>query len=144
MISFVLNDQEYSTELSAGAVTLDLLRGEAGLSGTREGVNPEEVYIEFLECISENAGMSGLRDSLFKSRPGHSIFQSTLNSTTSPFHPDSAGQLEQCKLESSQAGALRIHLNLPIAFAANYMIQNKVPLKWRFFSSAVFSSLMNI
>ncbi len=37
MISFILNDQEYSTELPPGAVTLDLLRGEAGLSGTREG-----------------------------------------------------------------------------------------------------------
>ena len=37
MISFVLNDREYSTELPSGAVTLDLLRREAGLSGTREG-----------------------------------------------------------------------------------------------------------
>jgi len=37
MISFILNDQEYSTKLSPGAVTLDLLRGEAGLTGTREG-----------------------------------------------------------------------------------------------------------
>ena len=37
MISFVLNDQEYSTELPPGAVTLDLLRREAGWVGTREG-----------------------------------------------------------------------------------------------------------
>ena len=35
-------------------------------------------------------------------------------------------------------------VNLPIAFAANYIIQNKLPLSWRFFSSAVFSSLMAI
>lgn len=34
--------------------------------------------------------------------------------------------------------------NLPVAFAANYLIQNRVPLKWRFFSSAVFSSIMAI
>ncbi|MEA3265847.1 MAG: hypothetical protein U9P42_02745 [Candidatus Fermentibacteria bacterium] len=35
-------------------------------------------------------------------------------------------------------------VNLPVAFAANYIIQNKLPLNWRFFSSAVFSSLMAI
>jgi len=34
--------------------------------------------------------------------------------------------------------------NIPVAFTANYVIQNKIPLKWRFFSSAVFSSLMAI
>ncbi len=35
-------------------------------------------------------------------------------------------------------------VNVPVVFAANYVIQNRVPLKWRFFSSAVFSSLMAI
>ncbi len=34
--------------------------------------------------------------------------------------------------------------NVPVAFAANYVIQNRVSLKWRFFASAVFSSLMAI
>lgn len=34
--------------------------------------------------------------------------------------------------------------NVPVAFTANYVIQNKIPLKWRFFSSAVFSSLMAV
>ena len=35
-------------------------------------------------------------------------------------------------------------VNLPVALAANYIIQNKIPLHWRFLSSAVFSSLMAI
>ncbi len=35
-------------------------------------------------------------------------------------------------------------VNLPVAFAANYLIQNKLPLHWRFFSSALFSSLMAV
>ena len=35
-------------------------------------------------------------------------------------------------------------VNLPVALAANYLIQNKIPLNWRFFSSAVFSSLMAV
>ncbi|MEN8209722.1 MAG: hypothetical protein ABFR50_10790 [Candidatus Fermentibacteria bacterium] len=34
--------------------------------------------------------------------------------------------------------------NVPVAFAANYVIQNRISLKWRFFASAVFSSLMAI
>ena len=37
MISFILNDKNYTTKLSPGAVTLDLLRKEAGLTGTKEG-----------------------------------------------------------------------------------------------------------
>ncbi len=34
--------------------------------------------------------------------------------------------------------------NIPLAFAANYLIQNKLPLTWRFTGSAVFSGLMAI
>jgi len=35
-------------------------------------------------------------------------------------------------------------VNLPVVFVVNYLIQNSIPLKWRFFSSAVFSSLMAV
>lgn len=35
-------------------------------------------------------------------------------------------------------------VNIPISFAGNYVIQNKIPLDWRFFASAVFSSLLAI
>ncbi len=34
--------------------------------------------------------------------------------------------------------------NVPISIAANYLIQNQVPLGWRFFASAIFSALMAI
>ncbi len=34
--------------------------------------------------------------------------------------------------------------NLPVSLSANYVIQNKLSLRWRFFASAVFSSLMAI
>ena len=34
--------------------------------------------------------------------------------------------------------------NAPLAFAANYVIQNKLPLAWRFTGSAVFSGFMAI
>lgn len=35
-------------------------------------------------------------------------------------------------------------LNIPISFIMNYLIQNKVKLKWRFTASAIFSALMAI
>ena len=35
-------------------------------------------------------------------------------------------------------------VNIPISFVANYLIQNKIKLDWRFVASAVFSGLMAI
>ncbi len=35
-------------------------------------------------------------------------------------------------------------VNIPISFVANYIIQNKIKLNWRFMASAVFSGLMAI
>lgn len=34
--------------------------------------------------------------------------------------------------------------NIPISFIANYIIQNKIKLNWRFMASAIFSGLMAI
>lgn len=35
-------------------------------------------------------------------------------------------------------------VNIPISFIANYLIQNKIYLRWRFMASAIFSALMAI
>ncbi len=35
-------------------------------------------------------------------------------------------------------------VNIPISFIANYIIQNKIQIKWRFKASAIFSGLMAI
>ena len=35
-------------------------------------------------------------------------------------------------------------VNIPISFVANYVIQNRFKLKWRFVGSAIFSALMAI
>ncbi len=35
-------------------------------------------------------------------------------------------------------------VNIPISFIANYLIQNKIKLDWRFVASAIFSGLMAI
>jgi len=58
------------------------------------------------------------------------------------------------KLFSGQSDALNWSLlsialisfavNIPISFIANFLIQTKTPLKWRFLASAIFSALMAI
>lgn len=35
-------------------------------------------------------------------------------------------------------------VNIPVSFLANFLIQNKVNLRWRFLASAIFSALMAI
>ncbi len=41
-------------------------------------------------------------------------------------------------------GSMSFLVNIPISLIANYLIQNKMPYRWRFFASAVFSALMAI
>ena len=41
-------------------------------------------------------------------------------------------------------GAISFLVNVPLSLAANYLIQNKIPLKHRFLASAIFSGLMAI
>lgn len=40
--------------------------------------------------------------------------------------------------------SLSFLVNIPISFVANFLIQNKVNLDWRFLASAIFSALMAI
>ena len=58
------------------------------------------------------------------------------------------------KLFSSHFEAIGVNLleiafwsflvNIPISFVANYIIQNRFKIKWRFMGSAIFSALMAI
>ena len=41
-------------------------------------------------------------------------------------------------------GLLSFLVNIPISLIANFIIQNKIRLSWRFFASAVFSAMMAI
>ena len=55
-----------------------------------------------------------------------------------------SGQWSEINSSLLQLGLVAFLANIPIALVANYLIQNAVPLKWRFFASAVFSALMAI
>jgi len=41
-------------------------------------------------------------------------------------------------------GLLAFLANIPISLVANYLIQNAIPLRWRFLASAIFSALMAV
>jgi len=55
-----------------------------------------------------------------------------------------SGNLNQIDVGLFQIALWSFLANIPISFIANYVIQNKVHLNWRFLASAIFSALMAI
>ena len=55
-----------------------------------------------------------------------------------------SGNFEQIDLNLLFIAGLSFLVNIPISFIANYIIQNKIHLRWRFLSSAIFSAIMAI
>jgi hypothetical protein len=99
-------------------------------------------YFRWIDA--NTAGMSGLKGSL--SRAGLAIlyFNPLWIARHLLFIQILQGNWCSINLTLFRLGFYAFIVNVPVAFVANYVIQNRVPLKWRFFSSAVFSSLMAI
>lgn len=55
-----------------------------------------------------------------------------------------SGNFDQVNLNLLLIASLSFLVNIPISFLANYIIQNKIHLRWRFLSSAIFSAIMAI
>jgi len=55
-----------------------------------------------------------------------------------------SGNLAQVNMNLFLIACLSFSVNIPISFIANYSIQNKIQLGWRFLASAFFSALMAI
>ena len=55
-----------------------------------------------------------------------------------------SGTFSQIDFFLLRIAGLSFLVNIPISFVANYFIQNKVSLHWRFLASAIFSALMAI
>ena len=55
-----------------------------------------------------------------------------------------SGNYEQINSKLILIAVWSFLVNIPISFIANYMIQNKIKLDWRFMASAIFSALMAI
>ena len=55
-----------------------------------------------------------------------------------------SGEMEAIGWNLMQIALWSFVVNIPISFIANYIIQNRFKLKWRFLGSAVFSAIMAI
>jgi hypothetical protein len=55
-----------------------------------------------------------------------------------------SGDLAEVNINLFFIACLSFSVNIPISFIANYSIQNKIQLSWRFLASAIFSALMAI
>ncbi len=55
-----------------------------------------------------------------------------------------SGNYELINIHLFSIALLSFMVNIPISFVANYLIQNKIKLSWRFMASAIFSALMAI
>lgn len=53
-------------------------------------------------------------------------------------------QYEDINLHLIEIAWISFVINIPISIIANYLIQNKIRLDWRFMASAIFSALMAI
>lgn len=54
------------------------------------------------------------------------------------------GNFTEINLGLLKIAFLSFLVNIPISFLANFVIQNKFRLKWRFIASAIFSAIMAI
>lgn len=55
-----------------------------------------------------------------------------------------SGSLNKISWDLLRVGLFSFLVNIPISLIANFVIQNKMPYKWRFFASACFSALMAV
>lgn len=55
-----------------------------------------------------------------------------------------SGKFDEITFGLFWVGLISFVVNIPLSILANYLIQNKISLRYRFFSSAVFSGLMAI
>ncbi len=55
-----------------------------------------------------------------------------------------SGNFNDVNFNLLQIAGISFLVNIPISFIANYSIQNKIKLDWRFIASAIFSAIMAI
>ncbi len=93
---------------------------------------------------SKTAGIIGFRGSLSKAGLAILYFNPLWIARHLLFIQILQGSWSSINLNLLRLGLFAFIANVPVAFTANYVIQNRITLKWRFLSSAVFSSLMAI
>ena len=55
-----------------------------------------------------------------------------------------SGRFDEIGWNLLAVGTTAFLLNMPVALLANYLIQNRLPLRWRVLGSASFSAIMAV
>jgi hypothetical protein len=89
-------------------------------------------------------GRKGFVNSLFKTSLAMLYFNPLWIARHLLFINLFSGNLENINLSLLSIASWSFLVNIPISLLGNYVIQNLIPLKWRFISSAIFSALLAI
>lgn len=117
------------------------LLGMMAIGGT---IYAFEIPNYFRWIDSRAAGQSGFRSSLHRTGLALAYFNPVWIARHLLFIAVVSGRWDQIDWNLLRLGLLSFSVNIPFTAGANYLIQNKLPLGWRFFASAVFSSLMAV
>jgi len=99
-------------------------------------------YFRFID--SRTGRMKGIRGSLTRTGLAMLYFNPLWIARHLLFIQVFSGNWGEVNWDLLRLGLCSFGVNVPVAFTANYLIQNRIPLKWRFPASAVFSSLMAV
>jgi hypothetical protein len=88
--------------------------------------------------------LSGFRQSLVKTGLAILYFNPLWIARHLAFILLFSGHLKQISWDILRVAEWSFLVNIPLSVAANYLIQNKINLKYRFLGSAVFSALMAV
>jgi len=99
-------------------------------------------YFKWIELKTEN--LKGLTYLLSKTGLAIAYFNPLWIARHLFFIKLFSGQFDTLNWGLFNIALISFAVNIPISFVANFLIQTKTPLKWRFLASAVFSALMAI
>ena len=99
-------------------------------------------YFDWIEKKAK--GRKGLQSSLYKTTLAVLYFNPLWIARHLLFILFFSGQIQQVSWDLLRIASWSFLVNIPISLVANFIIQNKITLKWRFLFSAIFSALMAI
>ena len=99
-------------------------------------------YFKWIDVKTENS--VGVKQTLFKTILAIAYFNPLWIARHLFFIKLFSMDFENIQLDIFTIALWSFIINIPISFIANYIIQNKIKLNWRFLASAIFSALMAI
>lgn len=116
----------------------------AGILFTGATVYAFEIPNYFKWIDRKTASLSGIKSTLYRTFLAMLYFNPIWITRHLLFITLFSLKTEEISWNLFQTGLWSFLINIPVSLICNFIIQNKFPVQWRFFASAVFSSLMAI